>query len=323
VRREALIERLRQGQVRKLTLLSAPPGYGKTTLVVDWIREVAATQEPGDPARFAWVRLDAADNDPARFARYLFGAIQDAGAEAGRDALAAAELTQFAHLEAAFAHLINALAGQAARYVLVLEDYQALTHAPIHDALAFLLEHQPSTLQMVILTRSDPPLSLARLRARNEINELRAAELRFSAAEAREFLHLALPFELSAEKMERLIARSEGWAAGLRLAALGLLNRPEPEEQELFLNTFFRQLPAGFRISDRGGAGPPIRAGPKFPARNRRAQRARRHAERLPARGRDRAGGQRAASRPARAGEPVPGGARRRRRQVPLPPLVC
>jgi LuxR family maltose regulon positive regulatory protein len=244
VQRGELLARLDAGLQQPLTLLSAPAGFGKTTLVVEWVE--ALTTQAGDPGSrsgppvtgIAWVSLDPGDNDPLRFWRYILTAVQFYDPEAGTSALSVLHAAQQAHFEAVLTALINALDSRPGKALLVLEDYHAITNPQIHASLAFLLGHLPPALHLVLLTRSDPPLPLARLRARNEVNELRAPDLRFSQAETGAFLHQAVPHPLSPQTAVRLAARTEGWPAGLRLVALALQGRQEPGDQEQFLDTF-------------------------------------------------------------------------------------
>ncbi len=243
VARETLLERLDEGLERKLTLLSAPAGFGKTTLVSAWIASRAASH---DLPPVAWVALDAGDNDQMRFWRYVLTACRTFAPDAAESALAwlqASQQTPFDPLQPSFFEtmlttFINALALLPGGYVLVLEDYHLIIAPQIHEALAFLLDHLPATLHLMIITRSDPPLPLARLRAYNEVLELHAADLRFSAEETQRFLCQSLPFPLAPETISQLETRTEGWVAGLQLAALALQGRQTAPEMEQFLATF-------------------------------------------------------------------------------------
>jgi LuxR family maltose regulon positive regulatory protein len=235
VPRETLLARLDEGLERKLTLLSAPPGFGKTTLVSEWI---GTQDERQDMPPVAWVSLDAGDNDPVRFWRYVITACQSFQSGVGESALPLLRQSQQIPFEALLTAFINDLAQLPNRYVLVLEDYHVIDSQQIHDTVAFLLDNLPPTLRLLIMTRSDPPLPLARLRARNDLSELRAADLRFSLAETQAFLQQALPFPLSVEAIARLEARTEGWVAGLRLVTLALYGRGEGQEIEMFLDSF-------------------------------------------------------------------------------------
>ena len=243
VRREALFARLDEGLDRKLTLLSAPAGFGKTSLISQWLDQKAEErgsspwEKPSYPPAVAWVSLDAGDNDPVRFWRYILIACQvfqpDLGS-AGLELLRAPWQPRFEAMLTAFINELTELQGD---HILVLEDYHIITSSQIHQTVTFLLDHLPLTLHLVLLTRSDPPLPLARLRARGALNELRSADLRFSPAETRAFLQQALLPSLSAGAIARLQAHTEGWAAGLRLATLALQGR-QAVEIEQFLTTF-------------------------------------------------------------------------------------
>jgi LuxR family maltose regulon positive regulatory protein len=160
VSRPRLIERLNQGMARSLTLISAPAGFGKTTLVSDWLRQLDI------PA--AWVSLDESDNDPTRFLTYFVAALQAIEATVGKGVLGMLQSPQPPPTEAVLTSLLNEIAALPDRLVLVLDDYHLIEAQPIHNALTFLLEHLPPQMHMVISTREDPPLPLARLRARSQ-----------------------------------------------------------------------------------------------------------------------------------------------------------
>ena len=235
VSRGSLLARLDEGLQHKLTLLSAPAGFGKSTLVSEWI---AARSERQEALPVAWVSLDAGDNDPVRFWRYVITACQVFDAAVGESALALLRTSRRLPFETVLTTFINALAQVPQRGVLVLEDYHFIISPQIHETMAYFVDHLPVTLHLLILTRSDPPLPLARLRAHNDLCELHAADLRFSLAETESFLRQALPFQLSTEAITRLEARTEGWVAGLRLLALALQGRKEPRDLERILVTF-------------------------------------------------------------------------------------
>jgi LuxR family transcriptional regulator, maltose regulon positive regulatory protein len=250
VPRAALLERLDQGLERSLTLVSAPAGFGKTTLVRQWIAncklQIADLTESSPNLQstiynlqsVAWISLDSGDDDPARFLRYVIAACQSFQADLGAAALALLETGQQIRFEAVLTSFINDLALLDRRCVLVLEDYHTITARQVHDLTTFLLDHLPAALHILLLTRSEPPLPLARLRARDDLYELRAADLRFSPAETQTFLQQSMPFALSAEALARLDARTEGWVAGLRLAALALQGRHTAQDVEQVLATF-------------------------------------------------------------------------------------
>lgn len=217
VERPHLLARLNAGLERKLTLVSAPAGSGKTTLLSEWAARA------GRPV--AWLSLDERDNDPARFLTYLAAAL----AQAGERAAAAARPEAARSIEAVLAALIDDLAGADRPLLLVLDDYHLVEAAPVHQAVGFLIERQPAQLHLAISTRLVPPLPLARLRARQEIAEFREQDLRFSAAEAEMLLNGVLALRLPARSIAALEARTEGWIAGLQLAALSLRDRRDAE----------------------------------------------------------------------------------------------
>ncbi len=212
--RPHLIARLNAGLHRNLTLLAAPAGFGKTTLLSQWL--------DGCARPVAWLTLDASDHEPTRFLAYLVAALQTVVPEFGAGLLAALLAPQAPTPAAAVTDLINALATLAQPVVLVLDDYHLVNAAPVDAALGLLLAHQPPQLHLVIATREDPPLPLARLRARDQLTELRVSELRFSHTEADVLLSQTEGLSLSAEVVAVLTSRTEGWAAGLHLAALSL-----------------------------------------------------------------------------------------------------
>src|SRR5215212_6130454 len=222
VPRTRLSERLDEGLERKLTLLSAPAGFGKTTLLSSWIRELS-----GDGRPVAWLSVDPADNDPARFWRYLVTAIDQLQPGSGETALALLGSPQAPPIEAVLTTVLNELGTMPAEAVLVLDDYHLIESRAIHEALAFLIDHLPPRMHLIIATRADPPLPLARLRARDALNEVRAGELRFSREEAAAFLNEVMELELSAEDIAELEGRTEGWIAGLQLAALAMRDRTD------------------------------------------------------------------------------------------------
>jgi LuxR family maltose regulon positive regulatory protein len=220
VLRSRLIERLNERLRCKLTLVSAPAGFGKTTLLSEWI---AAGTGPA-----AWLSLDEGDNAPARFWSHVIAALRTQAANIGADAWAALQSPQPPPIESILTILLNELAAIRDEFVLVLDDYHVIdaksleASTSVNDTLTFLLEHLPPQLHLVIATREDPPLPLARYRARGQLTELRAADLRFTPAEAAEFLNRVMGLQLSAEDTAALEARTEGWIVGLQLAALSL-----------------------------------------------------------------------------------------------------
>lgn len=232
--REALLSRLDEGLECKLILVSAPAGFGKTMLVSEWIATRSGLREPPS---VAWVSLDAGDNDVALFWRYVITACQVFEATIGKAALELLRSSRRLPLEAALTAFINDLAQLERRCVLVLEDYHVITSSQIHETVAYLIDHLPAMLHMVIVTRSNPPLPLARLRAHDDLCELHASDLRFSMDETRAFLQQALSFPLSPASIERLEARTEGWVTGLRLLALALQGRRDSGDLERMLAT--------------------------------------------------------------------------------------
>ncbi len=214
VYRPRLSEQLDAGLPRQLTLLSAPAGFGKTTLVSDWL---AGRQRP-----VAWLSLDEGDSDLARFIIYLVTALQTITKKFGASTLALVHAAEPPSTEALLTNLVNEITTIPNDFILVLDDYHALDSKAVDEALAFLLDHQPPHMHLVIATRQDPGLPLARLRARGQLTELRAADLRFTPAEAAEFLNRVMGLKLSADDVAALDTRTEGWIAGLQLAALSM-----------------------------------------------------------------------------------------------------
>jgi LuxR family transcriptional regulator, maltose regulon positive regulatory protein len=218
VPRSHLVERLQQGVAGALTLVCAPAGYGKTTLLAQWR---ASTHAP-----VAWLSLEPEDNEPTRFLTYLIAALQTLDPHLGAPARARLSPPQPAELETVLTLLANDLMrGPGEDFALVLDDYHVVEAAPIHHALTYLVEHLPPQMHLLIATRADPPLPLARLRARGQLTELRAAELRFGAAESGTFLAEVMGLHLPPEDVATLQTRTEGWIAGLQLAALSLQGR--------------------------------------------------------------------------------------------------
>jgi LuxR family transcriptional regulator, maltose regulon positive regulatory protein len=216
VLRPRLIERLNDGLAKgsRLTLISASAGFGKTTLVSEWIAGC------GRPV--SWLSLDEGDNDPVRFISYLVVALQTIKAGLGEGLLAVLQSHQPPQTEAILTSLINDISTIPEQFILILDDYHSIDSQAVDQALTFLVEHLPPQMHLVIVTREDPSLPLARLRVRNQLTELRAADLRFTPAEAAEFLNRMMGLNLSAESIAALEARTEGWIAGLQLAALSM-----------------------------------------------------------------------------------------------------
>ena len=226
VQRSHLVQRLHLGLQlgQRLTLLSAPAGFGKTTLLSEWIQELTTAETQIVTPAIGWLSLDENDNDLGRFLTYLIGALNQIPglATIGKQALALVQAPQTPLDENVLVSLINELAALPAPLVLVLDDYHLINAAAVDQALAFLLEHAPRQLHLVIATRDDPQLPLPRLRARGQLNEIRAMALRFSLAETGRFLNQTMRLNLSPEAIATLEARTEGWIAGLQLAAISM-----------------------------------------------------------------------------------------------------
>jgi len=230
VHRPRLIEQMNEGLHRKMTLVSAPAGFGKTTLVGEWVDHLRLDAAKANQIenRIAWLSLDERDNDPTQFLAYIIAALQtietrqEPAGNIGKAALSALQSPQPPPNEAILTALINEIAAIPGRTILVLDDYHLIEARPIHDALTFLLRHLPPQMHLVIATRDDPLLPLARLRARGQLTELRATDLRFTYSEAAEFLNQVMGLDLSAGDIAALETRTEGWIAGLQLAAISM-----------------------------------------------------------------------------------------------------
>jgi LuxR family maltose regulon positive regulatory protein len=219
VSRPRLLERLNEGLHRNLTLISAPAGFGKTTLVSAWVL--------GNDRPTAWVSLDEGENDPTRFLTYLIAAVQTIDVNIGAGVLGALDSPQPPPPEALLTALLNDLATIPDKFILVLDDYHLIDAQAVDRALTALVEHLPPQMHLVIATRQDPQLPLARLRARGHLTELRAADLRFTPSEAAAFLTQVMGFSLSDADIVALERRTEGWIAGLQLAAISLQGQPD------------------------------------------------------------------------------------------------
>lgn len=219
VRRPRLLRRLHEGAHGRLTLLSASAGFGKTTLAAAWTAEAELP--------VAWLSLDEGDGDAAAFLRYLIAALREVAGDVGTEAWAALASPQPPDAATLLPGLVNELAALEHDVALVLDDYHAMDAREVDAALAFLLDRAPPRLHLVLTTREDPDLPLARLRARGQLTELRAADLRFTADEAADFLREGAGVALSAEEIAALEARTEGWIAGLQLAALSMRGRDD------------------------------------------------------------------------------------------------
>jgi LuxR family maltose regulon positive regulatory protein len=248
VPRPRLIERLNAGLTRKLILVSAPPGFGKTTLLAEWIHTLTPApaspslpmigergSEAGVGVRAAWLSLDEGDNDPARFLTYLVAAAQTIEPGIGATILPLLQSPEPPQIEVMLSALINDLAALAAPCLLALDDYHLIQAPAIHRAVAFLLKHLPPQLHLAIATRADPPLPLSRLRARDHMIELRLSDLRFTPEEVEAFLNQAMRLGISSDDANVLAARTEGWITGLQMAALSMQSRLD---KSIFIASF-------------------------------------------------------------------------------------
>jgi LuxR family maltose regulon positive regulatory protein len=214
-----LIERLNAGLHRKLTLISAPAGFGKTTLLSEWAASCGRA--------VAWVSLDESDNDPTRFLAYLVAGLHTVAENITHELLSVS--LQSIPLEQCLTGLINQIHAVSADFLLVLDDYHLITAQPIHDAVTFLIDHLPGNAHLAIATRADPPLPVARLRGRGQLTELRLPDLRFGSKETAEFLNRVMALKLTADDVAALESRTEGWVAGLQMAAIALRTVPSTE----------------------------------------------------------------------------------------------
>ncbi len=230
VSRPLLIDRLNDGVGRKLTLISAPAGFGKTSLLGQWL-----AANLGSESRTAWVSLDEDDNDPARFFTYVIAAIQRIHLGLGTTTLALIESPEPPPLESVVTTLINDHALISEDYRLILDDYHLIEAEPIHSAVTFLLQHLPEHMHLVIGSRTDPHFPLARMRGRDELAELRSSDLQFTTEETAIFFTQVMDLNLSQENVTSLESRTEGWIAGLRLAGLSMKGR---EDLTGFIETF-------------------------------------------------------------------------------------
>ena len=217
--RPRLHKTLDKGLSGKLTLVAAPAGFGKTTLISSWVQQHSQV--------FAWVSLDQADNDVTIFWAYVVSALQQVCGRIHSTPLTAFDPGQLPSTQVLLTTLINGLAAIPQKIVLVLDDYHVISNPAIHEQLGFLIDNLPAQLHIVLSTRADPPLPLARLRAKAQLNESRADDLRFTLAEATTFLNEVLELELDPSDIQTLEARTEGWAAGLQLAALSMQGRTD------------------------------------------------------------------------------------------------
>jgi LuxR family maltose regulon positive regulatory protein len=233
VSRPRLYEHLAEGLTRKLTLVSAPAGFGKSTLVTDWL---ARSDRPA-----AWLSLDQGDNDPVRFWTYLIAAIQTIYQDIGGEARQIVTAPQLRSNEPVAISLINDISQHPQDLIVVLDDYHLIEAGQIHAGLSYLLEHQPPNLHIVLITRIDPSISLARLRAYNQLIEIRAEDLQFSTEEAAALFNEKMGLNLKAEHIEALNTHTESWIVGLQLAALSLKGQSS-------YNTFIHEFTGGHQF---------------------------------------------------------------------------
>jgi len=236
VPRLRLIDQLNDGIHHKMTLVSAPAGFGKTTLVNEWARNLQT--DTAKENAISWLSLDANDNDRVRFLTYFIAALrQGEGIESsiGKGALEMLQFSQSSSSEDILTVLINEIANIPTKIIFVLDDYHLIEDQSIHDALTFLIEFLPPQMHVVIAARQDPPLPLGRLRARGQLTELRAADLRFTSSEAADFLNQVMGLNLLAEDISALESRTEGWIAGLQLAAISMRGH---EDTASFIKSF-------------------------------------------------------------------------------------
>jgi LuxR family maltose regulon positive regulatory protein len=230
VPRPRLIERMNEGLLgqsgfaRKLTLVSAPAGFGKTTLLSDWTRQC--------PFPVAWVSLDSGDSDPARFWAYVIAALQTIHEGIGASALAGLQSPQPPPMDGLLTGLLNEIAQVADPFALVLDDLHTVSDQRVTDALAFLVDNLPPRMHLFLSSRADPPWPLARLRARREMAELRTRDLRFTSQEVASFLNQVMELALSPQDVATLEARTEGWIVGLQMASLAMQGRLSTRGQQ-------------------------------------------------------------------------------------------
>jgi LuxR family maltose regulon positive regulatory protein len=227
-----------QAFARKLTLVAAPAGFGKTTMILAcglWPSDPGRPKPAIEDLKSGWLSLDDGDNDPVRFLRYVIAALQSALPGVGRAALPLLESGAPSTLEEALADLINEIAAAAWPVILTLDDYHVVHHSGIEQLMTFLLDHQPPNLHLIIASRSDPALPLARLRARGQLLELRVRDLRFTEEETATFFTHTMGLTLRPEWIAALEQRTEGWIAGLQLAALSMQGR---EDAQTFMQDF-------------------------------------------------------------------------------------
>ncbi len=251
VPRPRLLDKLDCVLERKLTLISAPAGFGKTTLLSEWIenQDLRRRQQEQTPPRIAWLSLDTNDNNPARFLFYFVHALQNLGVLSTDEFLPVFQDFQISSIKEIWEFLASQIAACPGQILLIFDDYHVIESTTIHEGIAFMLEQMPPCMHLVITSRVDPPLPLSRLRVRDELVELRADDLRFSSEETTAFLDLWIGEKLSTADREELEARTEGWVAGLQLAALALQNLAEKKVgNEESLSAFVQRLSGSSRF---------------------------------------------------------------------------
>jgi LuxR family maltose regulon positive regulatory protein len=233
VQRPHLYLHLDEGLTRKLTLIAAPTGFGKSTLVIGWLSETGRS--------VAWLSIDPGDNDPVRFWTYLIAAIQTIYPEIGVEARQIVSAPQLRSTEPVEISLINDISQLADDLIVILDDYHIIEAGQVHASLSYLLEHQPSNLHLILITRTDPSISLARIRAHSQLIEIRAEDLQFSTEEAATLLNEKMGLNLKPEYIEALNTYTESWPVGLQLAALSLKRQPS-------YDTFMEEFTGGHKF---------------------------------------------------------------------------
>ena len=229
--RPNVLGKLEQGLTRAVPLVSAPAGFGKTTLLSEWYESKAGKMMP-----LAWLSLDPEDNDIARFLLYLAASLATLEEGISDSVFPLLQMNQPPAPSVILTSLINKLTETLpSPFILVLDDYHVITSPAVQDALLFVTENLPPQMHIVILTREDPRLPLARLRVRQQLTEIRAADLRFSLEESAAFLNQIMGLDLAANEVETLETRTEGWIAGLQMAAISMQGR---EDKSNFIHTF-------------------------------------------------------------------------------------
>ena len=234
VSRPRLLTLLAEGVSRTLTLICAPAGYGKTTMLAEWIASPDKVVD-GLPPEICWLSCDPNDNDPALFLNYLIAALKKNLSAPDNASFSVLSVFPLPPIQTVLSLLINDLADQKGAIMLVLDDYQFITNPVIQEGMAFFIDHLPANVHLVIITRSDPPIPFARLRVRGQLAEIRAEDLRFTIEETTCLLNQVMTFGLTVENVSQLDERTEGWAAGLQMAGLALASQPDAA---LFVKNF-------------------------------------------------------------------------------------